>query len=95
MYISNFFSMVENPPANARDVDSIPGSGRSPGGGNDNSVQYSCLGNPMDRGTWPSYSPKDFEESNTTERLSTQFQFNSLYEIRPNKIVSISLFFDL
>ena len=30
----------------------IPGWGRSPGGGNDNSLQYSCLGNPMDRGAW-------------------------------------------
>ena len=32
--------------------DSIPGSGRSPGGGHDNPLQYSCLENPMDRGTW-------------------------------------------
>ena len=31
---------------------SIPGSGRSPGEGNDNPLQYSCLGNPMDRGAW-------------------------------------------
>ena len=31
---------------------SIPGSGKSPGGGNGNPLQYSCLGNPMDRGTW-------------------------------------------
>ena len=33
-------------------VDSIPGSERSPGGGNGNPLQYSCLGNPMDRGAW-------------------------------------------
>ena len=47
--------MVKNLPANtgdARDTDSIPGSGRSPGGGNDNPLQYSCLENPMDRGPW-------------------------------------------
>ena len=37
---------------NAGDPDSIPGSGRSPGEGNGNSLQYSCLGNPMDRGAW-------------------------------------------
>ena len=37
---------------NARDPGSIPGSGLSPGGGNGNSLQYSCLENPMDRGTW-------------------------------------------
>ena len=34
------------------DVGLIPGLGRSPGGGNDNPLQYSCLENPMDRGTW-------------------------------------------
>ena len=44
--------MVKNPPANAGDMGSIPGSGRSPGGGNGNLLQYSCLGNPMDRGAW-------------------------------------------
>ena len=47
--------MVKNPPANARDardVGSIPGSGRSPGGENGNPFQYSCLENPMERGAW-------------------------------------------
>ena len=44
--------MVKNPPANAGDVDLIPGLGRSPGEGNGKSLQYSCLGNPMDRGAW-------------------------------------------
>ena len=47
--------VIKNPPANAGDlrvVDSIPGSGRSPGGGYGNSLQYSCLENLMDRGAW-------------------------------------------
>ena len=49
--------VVKNSLANARDGDlrdvgSIPGSGRSPGGGHGNSLQYSCLENPMDRGAW-------------------------------------------
>ena len=47
--------MVKNPAANAgdiRDVGSIPGLGRSTGGGHDNLLQYSCLLNPMDRGPW-------------------------------------------
>ena len=47
--------MVKNPLANAEDtgdLGSIPGSRRSPGGGHGNSVQYSCLENPMDRGAW-------------------------------------------
>ena len=48
-------AVVKNPPANAgdaRDMGLIPGSGRSPGGGNGNPLQYSCLENPMDRGAW-------------------------------------------
>ena len=47
--------VVKNLPANAgdvRDSGSIPGSGRSPREGNGNQLQYSCLGNPMDRGAW-------------------------------------------
>ena len=42
--------MVKNPPANTGDAGSIPESGRSPGEGNGNPLQYSCLVNPMDRG---------------------------------------------
>ena len=48
-------SVVRNPPANAGDmgdVGSIPGSGRSPRERNGNPLQYSSLGNPMDRGAW-------------------------------------------
>ena len=44
-------SAVKNPLANAGDTSLIPGSGRSPGEGNGNLLQYSCLENPMDRGT--------------------------------------------
>ena len=42
-------SVGKNLPASARDMASIPGLGRSPGEENGNSIQYSCLGNPMDR----------------------------------------------
>ena len=42
--------MVKNLPTNAEDMSLIPGSGRSPGGGNGNPLQYSCLENPMERG---------------------------------------------
>ena len=45
-------SVVKNPPATAWDAGSIPGWGRSPGKENGNPLQYSCLGNPMDRGAW-------------------------------------------
>ena len=49
--------VVKNPSANvgdrqARDVGSVPGSGRSPAGGHGNPLQYSCLENPLDRGAW-------------------------------------------
>ena len=44
--------LVKNPSASVRDVGSIPGSGSFLGEGNGNSLQYSCLGNPMDRGAW-------------------------------------------
>ena len=47
--------MIKNLPANtedARDMGLIPGSGRSPGEGSDNPLQYSCLENPRDRGAW-------------------------------------------
>ena len=44
--------MVKNPPAHAGDAGSICGLGRYPGGGNGNPLQYSCLGNPMDREAW-------------------------------------------
>ena len=45
-------SVVKNLPANTREVGSIHESGRSPGEGNGNPLQYSCLKNPMDRGAW-------------------------------------------
>ena len=44
--------MIMNLPANAADIGSIPGLGRSPGGGNGNPLQYSCLKNSMEKGTW-------------------------------------------
>ena len=53
--ISLMAQLVKNPPANAgdiRDMSLIPGSGRSPGEGNGNLLQYSCLENSMDRGAW-------------------------------------------
>ena len=45
-------SALKNPPVNAGDTGLVPGSGRFPGGGNGNPLQYSCLGHPMGRGAW-------------------------------------------
>ena len=68
---------VNNPPTmketacNAGDPVSIPGLGRSPGEGNGNPLQYSCLGNPMNRGArW--VTVHGVAESDVTEQLSTQ-----------------------
>ena len=61
--------MVKNQPASAedsRDMGSIPGLGRSPREGNGNPLQYSCLENPMDRGTWPA-TVHGVSKSNVTE----------------------------
>ena len=64
--------MVKNLPANeeaAGDMNSIPGLGRSPGGGNGNPLQYSCQDNPMDRGAWWARGDGN-EELDMTELLS-------------------------
>ena len=52
---------------NAGDPGLIPGSGRSPGGGLGSPLQYSCLENPMDKGSLSGYSPWGHKESDTTE----------------------------
>ena len=57
-------------PANARDINdagSFPGSGRSPGGGHGNPLQYSCLENPMERGAWWATIPGVTKELDITE----------------------------
>ena len=59
-------SVVKNPSANAASAGSIPGSGRSPGEGNGNPFQYSCLRNPLDRGVWRAAVYGVAEESDTT-----------------------------
>ena len=48
--VSQIVLAEKNPPANAGNMGSIPGSGRSPGGGHGNPLQYSCLEDPMNRG---------------------------------------------
>ena len=61
----------EEPAANVEEASSIPGSRRSPGKGNGNSLQYSCLGNPMDGGL------QSMESQRVRHDLATQQQQNS------------------
>ena len=65
--------MLQNPPANAGDVGLIPGSGTSPEEGHGNPLQYCCLENPMDRGTWQA-TVHSVTELDMTERLNTYVQ---------------------
>ena len=66
--------VVKNPPTNTgdiRDMGSIPGSGRSPGGGPGNPLQCSCLENPMGRGAWWSTVHRIAHSQTQLKRLST------------------------
>ena len=69
--------VAKNLPANARDLGDkglIPGSGRSPGGGHGNPLQYSCLENPMDRGAWQATVHGVAKSQTRLKRLSTHVQ---------------------
>ena len=70
-------SVIKNPPASAADTGLIPGSRRSPGEGNGNPLQYSFLGNPMDRGAWQTIVDEVAKGSDTTERLNDKQQLKS------------------
>ena len=70
--------VIKNPPANAediRDLSLIPGLGRSPGEGNGNSLQYSCLEKSMDRGAWWAIVHGGHKEPDTTEQLTLSLSF--------------------
>ena len=60
--------MVKNLPANAGDVSSVPGLGRSPGKQNGNPLQQSCLGKPMDRGAWETIARGVAKDSDTATK---------------------------
>ena len=78
--------MVKSPPANAgdtRDPGSVPGLGRSPGGGHGNPLQYSCLENLHGQRSLVGYSSWGHKESDTTEQPSTQVGFSFADEVLP------------
>ena len=69
--------MVKNLPANAGDVGSILGLGRSPGGGNGNPLQYSCLENYVDRRAWWAMVHGGHKELDMTEELNSNHSYCS------------------
>ena len=71
-------TVVKNPPTNAGDGGSVPGSGRSPGGGNGTPLQYSCLENSRDGGAWRAILP-GVTESDKTEQPSARAHTPKLY----------------
>ena len=80
--------MVKNPPANARavrDMGSIPGSGRSPGGGHGNPLQYSCLDNHVERKVWWATVHGGHKELGTTEPTEHAHSMG-VGELDPNQV---------
>ena len=78
LWASQVVLVVKNPPANSsdvRDTGSIPGLGRSPGGGHHNPLQYSCLENPMDRGAWWAtvHRVTELDTTEVTEHTPTDY----------------------
>ena len=87
--VSQVAPVVKNPPANEGDISNvglIPVSGRSPGGGNGNPLQYSCLANPVDRGAWLGYSPWGHRESDVTHQAHACVSF-----LKAETLTSLSL----
>ena len=71
-WASHVILVAKNPASegDSRDMSLIPGSGRAPGGGNGNLLQYSCLENPMDRGAWGGYSLWGCKDSDMAEHTA-------------------------
>ena len=75
------YQVAKNLSASARDVrdtGSIPGLGRSPGGGHGNTLQHSCLENPMDRGAWHATVHEAVQSQTLLKRLSMHARINSI-----------------
>ena len=84
--------VVKNTPASAgdaRDIGSIPGWGRSPGEGNGNPLQYSCLENPMDRGAWWA-TVRGVAESDTKKLMHLEFHKSWATSPLPPRVSSLS-----
>ena len=79
-------SVAKNSPASAGDEGSIAGSGRSPATGNGDTLQYSCLGNSMDRGDWRATVHRVAQSQARLKQLSTHSQAEIKVPTRPPSI---------
>ena len=85
-------SEVKAPACNVGDLGLIPGSGRFPGEGNGNPLQYSCLEDPTDRGAWwAPWGPWGRKESDTTEQLHFTFHFMLVFTQEQQHILLSSI----
>ena len=85
---------VKNPPANAgdiRDMGSIPGLGRSPEGGHSNTLHYSCLENPMDRGAWWAPVHRVAKSQTLLKQLSTYTRTCLVYEANKRYLIEAQI----
>ena len=83
-WASQMVVVVKNPPANAgvtRDMNLIPGLGRSPAGGHSNPLQYSCLNNPFDRGVWRATVHGVAKNQTGLKQLSTHTHMERLQKL--------------
>ena len=78
-------SVVKNPPANARDLGLISGSGRAPGEGHGNPLQYSCPKNPYGERSLAGYSPRGHKESDVTEQLTHTQTILTIFLLKKRK----------
>ena len=83
LWLSTWLSGKEST-CQAGDSGLIPGSGRSPGEGNGNTLQYSCLGSPMDRGAWRATVHGGHKESDTDEQLNAHTHANTIFSSLTN-----------
>ena len=87
-------SVIKNPSAYAGDASSIPGLVRSSGKENGNPLQFSCLGNPINRGAWRGYSPWGHKESLTHTHTHTHTH-TRIYTLRTSVLILGKLIFNL
>ena len=89
--MAQWFKNQRGHAGDTEDVGSVPGSGTSPGEGNGNPLQSSCLGNAMNRETWWATVRGDHEELEMTEQLSTETSALLILIIAPRMVIFVEV----